>query len=109
MTLFEIGRLLVSACSGFTALMVVMTVAAWIDGRMAVRFVRTEAKRLTSEPVTSDVISVFKCAGCDGRFLRGQPGHLRIGEGFEFCSQACCDNPLPFPALFDESEIRLVS
>lgn len=108
MTLFEVGRFLISACAGFSVLMAVMTMAAWIDGRMAVRVVRAEARKLTSQPVTSDVISAFKCSGCDGLFLREQPGHLRIGDGFEFCSRDCHESPLPFPG-FEESEVRLVS
>lgn len=106
--LFELFRVVGPACAGFSALMLVMTVAAWIDGRMAVSVVRAEAKKLTSEPVTSDVISAFKCSGCKGLFLREQPGHLRIGDGFEFCSKDCHESPLPFPG-FEESEIRLVS
>lgn len=107
--MFEIACTMVSTLAGFAAFMGVLTAAAWIDGRMAVRFVRAEATRLTSEPVTSDEISVFKCSGCDGLFLREQPGHLRIGDEFEFCSRDCHEHPLPFPGLFEESEVRLVS
>lgn len=106
--MFEVAYNMVSTLAGFSAFLAILTAAAWIDGRMAVCVVRAEAKKLTSEPVTSDVISAFKCSGCDGLFLREQPGHLRIGDGFEFCSKECHDVPLPFPG-FEDSGVRLVS
>lgn len=45
-----------------------------------------------------DEISVFECSGCDRCFIRNQPGYVKIGEGFEFCSAQCRHDPLPFPS-----------
>jgi len=99
----QIGFMFVSAVLGFTALRIVSTIAAWIDGRMAVRAVRREYSTLPPVALAGDEFSTFKCAGCDGRFVRGHEGHVRIGEGFEFCSQACLDNPLPFASVLEEA------
>lgn len=38
------------------------------------------------------------CPGCDEHFVTCMPGTKKVGA-FEFCSETCWEQPLPFPAL----------
>jgi hypothetical protein len=38
------------------------------------------------------------CPGCDEHFVTGMPGTKKVGA-FDFCSDACWEQPMPFPAL----------
>jgi hypothetical protein len=71
----------------------------WIGERAAATAHRAnEAKVLELLDSVGYDISVFKCSGCDGHFLRNNPKLVTVGS-FEFCSEACRQHPLPFPAL----------
>lgn len=98
------AEIAILTCMAYAVFWFVCVFVAWLDGKLTAGTVRAWATELTATSL--DVISPFRCSGCDGMFLRGQLGHQRVGEGFEFCSQDCRDNPLPFPAAGDDRMVN---
>ena len=84
---------------------------AWLEGRNANEYVQRLARNEVAAArdlavlrmaelfdAMGDEISAYWCAGCDCAFFRRLPGHLVMGDGFEFCSIDCHKTPEPFPA-----------